>query len=108
MDEDDMERMREARRRRLIEQQQQLIALRAQGHGAYMEIGDQKQFFEEIKRAPNAVVHFYRSSTMRCQVKERQHIASRGRGAGLGQCERGRQGIIFKAIHRHPTAVPPL
>lgn len=71
MDEDDMERLREARRKRLIEQQQAQIALRAQGHGQYMEIGEQKQFFEEVKIAPAAVVHFYRSSTMRCQIADK-------------------------------------
>lgn len=68
LDEDGIERLREARRKRLIEDQKKMIALRAQGHGAYMEIADQKQFFEEIKVAPTAVVHFYRSSTMRCEI----------------------------------------
>lgn len=73
MDEDDIEKMRDIRRKRLIAKQDQLRLLRQQGHGEYMEIGE-KQFFSEIQKPPTAIVHLYRGSTIRCEIFD-MHMA---------------------------------
>jgi len=38
------------------------------GHGKYQEIADEKQWFEEAKTNKHLITHFYRSSTVYCQV----------------------------------------
>ena len=58
MDTDDMEKLREARKRRMIAEAKRKQQLRAQGHGEYREISGEKEFFREIKNAPAAAVHF--------------------------------------------------
>jgi len=68
MDSDDMDKLREARKRRMIKEAQRKQVLRSQGHGEYRELSSEKEFFKEIKQAPAAVVHFYRPATFRCAI----------------------------------------
>ena len=44
------------------------------GHGTYEEIGSQSDFFEANKKSPRCVVHFYRPTTLRCQIVDK-HLA---------------------------------
>lgn len=68
MDTDDMEKLREARKRRMIKEAQRRQQLKSQGHGEYRELSSEKEFFKEIKQAPAAAVHFYRPATFRCAI----------------------------------------
>jgi hypothetical protein len=82
--EDDLE---EIRRKRLEKMKSDVVAaqkLRANGHGEYMEIADEKEFFEVAKKSKWVVCHFFRSSTWRCQIVDkhlgelaRSHIETR-------------------------------
>lgn len=71
MDDDDMEKLRQARKKRMIAEAQRRQELRAQGHGEYREISGEKEFFREIKNAPAAAVHFYRPATFRCAIVDK-------------------------------------
>jgi len=44
---------------------------RANGHGEYKEVRGEKDFFREVKGEEKAVVHFFRSSTIRCNIVDR-------------------------------------
>ena len=39
-----------------------------QGHGTFEEAADEKDFFNICKKSKNVVCHFYRSSTIYCEV----------------------------------------
>ena len=43
----------------------------SQGHGVYQEIQGETEFFEECKKNEKLVVHFYRESTVRCQIVDK-------------------------------------
>ena len=68
MEEDDFEELRRQRMEALKKSAEQRAKWKAAGHGEYSEIHDQKTFFEELKKSDRAVVHFYRSSTARCEI----------------------------------------
>ncbi len=74
MDEDDVERIRRARLDAMKKAAGQRAEWLAAGHGEYREAPDQKRFFEELKPAPRAIVHFYRPVTRRCEILDR-HLA---------------------------------
>ena len=40
----------------------------AKGHGGYDELPSEKDFFDKIKNCKRAVVHFYRPTTLRCEI----------------------------------------
>merc|ERR1719253_59729 len=44
------------------------MQLRVKGHGEYMEIFGEKEFFNMAKGSKLAVCHFYRDATWRCKV----------------------------------------
>ena len=48
MDSDDMDKLREARKRRMIKEAQRKQVLRSQGHGEYRELSSEKEFFKEM------------------------------------------------------------
>jgi len=84
MDEDDFERLREKRKAAMVKAEQQRQRNLRNGHGRYMELSDQKEFFEACKASKQVVVHFFRSTTWRCQVVDRhleqlahEHIETR-------------------------------
>mmetsp|Transcript_27174 Transcript_27174/g.35626 ORF Transcript_27174/g.35626 Transcript_27174/m.35626 type:complete len:231 (+) Transcript_27174:259-951(+) len=68
LDEDDFERLREIRKQRLIKQQSERQEWLSNGHGRYMELGDQQEFFDATKKSKRIVAHFYRAATERCQI----------------------------------------
>jgi len=84
MDEDDFEKLREKRKLQL----QKAAALKQKnllnGHGRYMELSTQKEFFDAAKGSKQLVVHFFRGATWRCQIVDRhlgdlapQHLETR-------------------------------
>lgn len=79
-----VERLRRERVEQLKRSQKQRQQWVAQGHGDYMEIADEKQFFAELKKEARAVVHFYRAATRRCEIVDahlstlaRKHVETR-------------------------------
>lgn len=86
MDEDDFEALRQKRKL----QMQKAAIIREKnvrnGHGRYMELSDQKEFFDASKNSKQVVVHFFRGSTWRCDVVNRHlgdlapaHLETRAR-----------------------------
>lgn len=71
LDEDDFEKLREVRKRKMIAAQKEQQKNVLNGHGRYMELSDQKEFFEACKTSKQLVIHFYRPSTVRCQIVDR-------------------------------------
>ncbi|GBL93739.1 Thioredoxin domain-containing protein 9 [Araneus ventricosus] len=63
-----LERRRAAALKKQIKEKEQLLQ---QGHGAYSELANEKEFFEATKKSNNVVCHFYRSSTMRCSIVDK-------------------------------------
>ena len=56
----------------------------ASGHGTYEEVTDTKAFFNLCKKSERVIVHFYRSTTKRCEILDkhlgllsRKHIETR-------------------------------
>ncbi|CAM9947398.1 unnamed protein product [Discosporangium mesarthrocarpum] len=101
MGEDDLERLREARKAQLIKQQKERQDRLSNGHGRYMELPDQPAFFEAAKHSKWMAVHFYRPTTERChivdahmeklctkhletRVSRREGLRDRVLGSGLG------------------------
>eukprot|EP00613_Pedinella_sp_CCMP2098_P046554 CAMPEP_0171842216 /NCGR_PEP_ID=MMETSP0992-20121227/15060_1 /TAXON_ID=483369 /ORGANISM="non described non described, Strain CCMP2098" /LENGTH=350 /DNA_ID=CAMNT_0012459415 /DNA_START=46 /DNA_END=1099 /DNA_ORIENTATION=- len=71
MDEDDFEKLREKRK---VQMQKQSVLRQKNvlnGHGRYMELSDQKEFFDASKNSKMVVCHFFRASTLRCQYIDR-------------------------------------
>jgi hypothetical protein len=62
LDDDDLERVRQRRIVELKKQQERTREWLANGHGEYRELGNEKDFFKEIKREERVVCHFYRES----------------------------------------------
>ena len=76
--EDDLE---EIRRKRLEKMKNDVVAaqkLRANGHGEYTEISDEKEFFDIAKKSKFMVCHFFRTSTWRCQIFDK-HLSELAR-----------------------------
>jgi hypothetical protein len=75
MDEDDVERLRARRLDQMKKFAKQKSEWLANGHGEYRECDDQKRFFDELRAAPRAVIHFYRPSTRRCEIIDKHFYA---------------------------------
>jgi hypothetical protein len=72
--EDDLE---EIRRKRLEKMKSDVVVaqkLRAIGHGEYVDLADEKEFFDVSKKSKWVICHFYRTSTWRCQIFDK-HFA---------------------------------
>jgi hypothetical protein len=75
MDEDEVERLRSKRLDQMKKFSKQKAEWLANGHGEYRECDDQKRFFDELRAAPRAVVHFYRPSTRRSEIVDKHFYA---------------------------------
>jgi len=71
MDDEELERLRERRIRQMKERQEKKTEYLAAGHGAYIEVTDQRDFFDMIKKSKRVVCHFYRPTTWRCEVVDK-------------------------------------
>ncbi|XP_064609673.1 thioredoxin domain-containing protein 9-like [Liolophura sinensis] len=74
MDEDDFEVLRQKRLQAMKKAAKQKEEWLANGHGEYMEVANEKEFFEECKKSKNVICHFYRDSTFRCKIVDK-HMA---------------------------------
>jgi len=42
-----------------------------QGHGEYIELPEEKSFFDVAKKSNNMICHFYREATFRCKIVDK-------------------------------------
>ncbi|XP_076652821.1 phosducin-like protein 3 [Halictus rubicundus] len=68
LDINDFEKLREARLKKLKLLQQQKQNWLSLGHGEYMEVHDEKEFFEVSKKSENIVCLFYKDDSPRCKI----------------------------------------
>lgn len=68
---DDLEDIRERRKREWKQQLKLRDELLAKGHGEYTEMSDQREFFQIPKDSDKVVVHFYRKETPRCDIVDK-------------------------------------
>lgn len=71
LDADDLAAIRKNRIEEMKRGAQQKVEWEKNGHGVYSELKDEKEFFEACKKSQQAVVHFYRNSTMRCKIVDK-------------------------------------
>lgn len=71
MDSDDLQALRQRRIQELKDLSKKKQEWLNNGHGAYEELRDEKEFFEISKKSPNIVCHFYRDSTERCKIVDK-------------------------------------
>ena len=71
MDEDDFEQLRAKRKLLMQKEAAQKQKNLLNGHGRYMELSDQKEFFDASKASKAMLVHFMRATTWRCQIIDR-------------------------------------
>lgn len=72
--EDDLENIRKKRIEEMKQKQVKQQEWRANGHGEYSELSEEKEFFEVSKKSANVVCHFYRDDFFRCKVVDK-HLA---------------------------------
>lgn len=68
LDINDFEKLREARLKKLKLLQQQKQNWLTLGHGEYVEVYDEKEFFEVSKKSENIVCLFYKDDSPRCKI----------------------------------------
>lgn len=82
--EDDLEVLRERRLQAIKNDAIKKQEWRSNGHGVYTELADEKEFFQAGKKSNKLVCHFYRPTTLRCQIVDKhfellapQHLETR-------------------------------
>lgn len=68
---DDLEKLRETRLKAMKDKAKKQQELVTKGHGVYREMPSQDYFFKEVKDTEFVVVHFFRPSTMRCNIVDK-------------------------------------
>ena len=68
---EDLEEIRRKRLESMKKQQVEVMKLKAQGHGQFTELSDEKEFFDVCKKAKHVVCHFFRQSTWRCSIVDK-------------------------------------
>jgi len=76
--EDDLEEIRRKRLEHMKRSATEATKLKAMGHGQYLEIADEKEFFNCAKKSKHLVCHFFRQSTWRCSIVDK-HLATLAR-----------------------------
>lgn len=74
LDDDDIEALRQKRLKAMQKAHAAKQEFIAKGHGGYDELPSEKDFFDKIKNCKRAVVHFYRPTTLRCEIFDK-HLA---------------------------------
>merc|ERR1712170_129702 len=67
-DEDELEALRRKRTEALKKQEEKKAEWRANGHGSYEEIPEEKEFFNVTRKSDNCVIQLYRPETERCKI----------------------------------------
>jgi len=68
---DDLDKIREQRMNAMKAKAKQRQEWEQLDHGQYTEIPEEKQFFEVCKKSQRVACHFYRNSTMRCNIVDK-------------------------------------
>lgn len=68
---DDIEAIRARRLAEMKKRQEKTLEWKRNGHGEYLELADEKEFFEISKKSENIICHFYRDSTERCKIVDK-------------------------------------
>lgn len=68
LDENELEVIKMRRIEMMKKHQEKKAEWKKNGHGEYMEIPEEKEFFNATKNSENVVVHFYREETFRCKI----------------------------------------
>ncbi|XP_053240150.1 thioredoxin domain-containing protein 9 [Podarcis raffonei] len=68
VDDDELEILKQRRLEGLKKAQQQKQEWLSNGHGEYVEIPSERDFFEQVKRSNKVVCHFYRDTSFRCLI----------------------------------------
>lgn len=77
-DEDELERIRAERRDSMMKKHKEDQENRARGHGSYVEITDEREFFEAAKKSKRVICHFSRPATWRCDIVDKHlHILAK-------------------------------
>ncbi|KAI6653538.1 Thioredoxin domain-containing protein 9-like [Oopsacas minuta] len=71
---DDIEKLREQRLKAMKDKAKKQQELVVKGHGTYREMPSEKDFFQEVKDTEFVLIHFFRPSTMRCDIVDK-HLA---------------------------------
>lgn len=74
LDSEDLDAIRRERLAAMKKRQQKKQEWIANGHGDYLELYDEKDFFEATKKSDNVVCHFYRDQFERCRIVDK-HLA---------------------------------
>ncbi|OQV17766.1 Thioredoxin domain-containing protein 9 [Hypsibius exemplaris] len=82
--EDDLEALRARRLAAIKSDNLKKQEWRANGHGVYTELADEREFFQATKKSNKIVCHFFRVTTPRCQIVDKhleilaaQHLETR-------------------------------
>lgn len=67
----DIATIRKNRVKEMKMRQELMSTWRSNGHGRYLEVADEKEWFEVTKRSKHTVCHFYRASTWRCEIVDK-------------------------------------
>lgn len=68
-EEDELEKIRNARRKQMKERQQKLIEYKEKGHGSYEEIVEE-EFLKTVTSSQRCLVHFYHRQFEKCKVMD--------------------------------------
>ncbi|OII77282.1 hypothetical protein cand_019920 [Cryptosporidium andersoni] len=73
-DDDELEQIRSKRISQMKMKYELNNKYRSLGHGDYSEITSERDFFDIIKRSDRVICHFFRPTTVRCQIFDK-HLA---------------------------------
>lgn len=71
MTETELDKLRDQRKDRMRKLAEKQALWRSQGNGEYRQVHGEKEFFNEVKDSERAVIHFFRSASIRCNVIDR-------------------------------------
>ncbi|XP_034971400.2 thioredoxin domain-containing protein 9 [Zootoca vivipara] len=71
VDDDELEILKQKRLEGLKKAQQQKQEWLSNGHGEYVEIPSERDFFEQVKRSNKVVCHFYKDTSFRCLILDK-------------------------------------
>ncbi|XP_028583722.2 thioredoxin domain-containing protein 9 [Podarcis muralis] len=71
VDDDELEILKQRRLEGLKKAQQQKQEWLSNGHGEYVEIPSERDFFEQVKRSNKVVCHFYKDTSFRCLILDK-------------------------------------
>ncbi|XP_065222549.1 uncharacterized protein LOC135847078 [Planococcus citri] len=105
---DDIEKLRERRLLQLKKEAKKRQEFLAKGHGEYDELGEEKQFFDVIKKSSNVVIHFYRNCTPRCKIVDHHLKALAKRHVETRFCKVLADRCMFLAEHLKIRVIPTI